>query len=61
MANEENKTPKAVPIPDPTTPLKLLNPMNMSMTPGPASVPYGVSAQEIEYSFEERRLGFVLA
>ncbi|KHN27850.1 65-kDa microtubule-associated protein 3 [Glycine soja] len=61
VANEENKTPKAVPIPDPTTPLKLLNPMNMSMTPGPASVPYGVSAQEIEYSFEERRLGFVLA
>jgi len=28
----------------------------MSMTPAPASVPYG---EETEYSFEERRLGFV--
>ena len=29
-------------------------PMNTSMTPTPASVPYG---EETEYSFEERRLG----
>ncbi|KAF7813304.1 65-kDa microtubule-associated protein 3-like [Senna tora] len=49
---EENRTPKAIP-------------MNMAMTPAPPpplSVPFGCDlvVQEIEYSFEERRAGFVL-
>ncbi|TKY45050.1 65-kDa microtubule-associated protein 3 [Spatholobus suberectus] len=62
VVDEENRTPKAMPIYVPTTPLKVSIPMNMSMTPAPSSVPYGGDlVQEIEYSFEERRLGFVLA
>lgn len=47
VIDEENRTLKAMPIP-----------MNMSKTPAPFG---GDLVQEIEYSFEERRLGFVLA
>ncbi|XP_027357305.1 65-kDa microtubule-associated protein 3 [Abrus precatorius] len=62
VVDEENRTPKEIPIPVPTTPLTVSIPMNMSMTPAPVSIPYGGDlAQEIEYSFEERRLDFVLA
>lgn len=64
MVDEENRTPeaKAMPIPTLTTPMKVSIPMNLSMTPAPASVPFGGDlVQQIEYSFEERRLGFVLA
>ncbi|XP_020222040.1 65-kDa microtubule-associated protein 3 isoform X1 [Cajanus cajan] len=58
VVDEENRTPKEMPISVPTTPLKVSIPMNMSMTPATYG---GDLAQEIEYSFEERRLGFVLA
>ncbi|KAJ7970063.1 65-kDa microtubule-associated-like protein [Quillaja saponaria] len=63
-ADEENKTPKAMPIPVPTTPSTVSVPMNMAMTPAP---PLAITCdlvqeipEEIEYSFEERRAGFVL-
>ncbi|XP_054788068.1 65-kDa microtubule-associated protein 3 isoform X2 [Prosopis cineraria] len=48
--DEENKTPKVLPIPIPTTPSSVV------------SVPFGCDLviQEIEYSFEERRAGFAL-
>ncbi|XP_061353537.1 65-kDa microtubule-associated protein 3-like isoform X1 [Gastrolobium bilobum] len=60
MVDEENRTPKTRPIPVPTTPLTVSMPMNMSMTPAPSSVPFGGDfVQDFEYSFEERRLGFV--
>ncbi|RDX98664.1 65-kDa microtubule-associated protein 3, partial [Mucuna pruriens] len=43
-----------------TTPLTVSIPMNMAMTPAPSSIPYrGGLAQEIEYSFEERRLSMI--
>ncbi|KAJ1431351.1 Microtubule associated protein [Sesbania bispinosa] len=64
VVDEENRTPKAMPIPVSTTPLTVSIPMNMnmSMTPAPSSVPFGGDmVKEIEYSFEERRLGFLLA
>ncbi|XP_019453234.1 PREDICTED: 65-kDa microtubule-associated protein 3-like isoform X1 [Lupinus angustifolius] len=59
------KTAKAVdeenPIPVATTPLTVSFPMNLTMTPAPKSVSFGGDlVQETEYSFEERRLGFVL-
>ncbi|RDX78761.1 65-kDa microtubule-associated protein 3, partial [Mucuna pruriens] len=73
VVDEENRTPKAMPIPVPATPSTVSVPMNMAMTPlpssvlkninlnsTPASVPYGGCdlVQEIEYSFEEKRLAF---
>ncbi|CAJ1952519.1 unnamed protein product [Sphenostylis stenocarpa] len=58
VVDEDNRTPKATPIPVPTSPLKVSISMNMSMTPALASVLYG---EETEYSIEERRLDFVLA
>ena len=62
MVDEENRTPKTTAIPVPTTPLTMSVPMHMAMTPAPAFVPFvGDLVQEIEYSFEERRAGFVLA
>ncbi|KAJ7975576.1 65-kDa microtubule-associated-like protein [Quillaja saponaria] len=63
VADEEN-TPKAMPIPVPTTPSTVSVPMNMAVTPAIHLIPLGSSAQKIpeetEYSFEERRAGFVL-
>ncbi|KAK7268955.1 hypothetical protein RIF29_21666 [Crotalaria pallida] len=58
VVDEENRTPKALPIPVPATPMTVSVPMNMVMTPAaPSSVPSGGGlVQEIEYSFEERRL-----
>jgi protein regulator of cytokinesis 1 len=58
VVDEENRTPKAMPIPaSTTTPRTVSIPMNMAMTPAP----FGSNqVQEIEYSFEERRFGFVL-
>ncbi|TKY51959.1 65-kDa microtubule-associated protein 3 [Spatholobus suberectus] len=64
-----------MPIPVPATPSTVSVPMNMAMTPVPSSVlknislnstpisvPYGSDlVQEIEYSFEEKRLKFMLA
>ncbi|MED6145820.1 hypothetical protein PIB30_028690 [Stylosanthes scabra] len=65
LVDEENRTPKTMPIPVPSTPSTVSVPMKMVMTPAhpPSSVvPLrgGELVQEIEYSFEERRLGFVL-
>ncbi|CAN4080810.1 unnamed protein product [Withania somnifera] len=63
---EENRTPMAVPpIPVPSTPLSVSAPMQTAVTPAHnALVPYNSKPaeeipEEIEYSFEERRLGFV--
>ncbi|KAJ4706170.1 65-kDa microtubule-associated-like protein [Melia azedarach] len=65
---DENRTPKAIPIPIPLTPSTVSVSMQTAMTsapaPAPAPVPFGTNqvekAEEIEYSFEERRAGFVL-
>ncbi|KAK7391785.1 hypothetical protein VNO78_20206 [Psophocarpus tetragonolobus] len=75
VIDEENRTPKTMPIPVPATPSTVSVPMNMAMTPlpssilkninlnsTPTSVPYGNDmVQEIEYSFEEKRLSYMLA
>ncbi|EXC20900.1 hypothetical protein L484_012976 [Morus notabilis] len=70
VIEEENNvsfTPKVMPIPVPTTPLTVSVPMQMVLTPAPPpqSIPYSSNIveeipEEIEYSFEERRAGFVL-
>lgn len=56
VVDEENRTPMTMPIPVPTTPKTVSIPMQTAVTP--AVVP--LALQEIEYSFEERRAGFVL-
>ncbi|KAK1366641.1 65-kDa microtubule-associated protein 3 [Heracleum sosnowskyi] len=63
-AEEENMTPKTIPVPfTPSTPSI---PMQTGMTPAPHPVAYIATTpikevpEEIEYSFEERRAGFVL-
>ncbi|XP_019441133.1 PREDICTED: 65-kDa microtubule-associated protein 3-like [Lupinus angustifolius] len=63
VVDEENRTPKAMPIPVPATPLTVSVPMNMVATPAaPSSVSFGGDlVQQIEYSFEERRLAYMLA
>ncbi|KAF5185808.1 65-kDa microtubule-associated-like protein [Thalictrum thalictroides] len=67
VADEENRTPKAMTIPVPSTPSTVSVPMQMAATPAPpVNVYYEASKVEetreekIEYSFEERRAGFVL-
>lgn len=67
LADEENRTPKTMPISMPATPATVSVAMQMAITPAPPPpppIPYGPSPvedpEEIEYSFEERRLGFVL-
>ena len=65
VVDEENdRTPKAMPVTAPITPSTVSAPMHMAMTPAhPPSkaMPFeGDLFQEIEYSFEERRAGFVL-
>uniref|UniRef100_A0A6M2F212 65-kDa microtubule-associated protein 3-like n=1 Tax=Populus davidiana TaxID=266767 RepID=A0A6M2F212_9ROSI len=65
IADEENRrTPKAMPIPMPMTPSTVSVPMQTAMTPAPPPVQFAVNPvetpEEIEYSFEERRAGFVL-
>ncbi|KAF6137624.1 hypothetical protein GIB67_036207 [Kingdonia uniflora] len=65
---EENWTPKTFPIPVPVTPSTISVPMQTAVTPAvpPAcALQFGASRaegtpEEIEYSFEERRAGFVL-
>ena len=52
-----------MPIPVPSTPSTISVPMLTAMTPAPppAPVPYNANpVEETEYSFEERRAGFVL-
>ncbi|KAL5081092.1 hypothetical protein RYX36_009513 [Vicia faba] len=59
VVDEESRTPKAMPIPSShSTPMTVPIPMNMAMTPPPFG---GELVPEIEYSFEEKRLGFLLA
>ncbi|XP_068654195.1 65-kDa microtubule-associated protein 3 isoform X2 [Aristolochia californica] len=65
VTDEENRTPKAHGIPPPTTPSTVSVPMQTAITPAPpASVLSGSTErknqEEREYSFEERRLGFVV-
>lgn len=66
MVEDENKTPNALAIlPVPSTPSTVSVPMQTTMTPAPPPVCFGVKvvediSEEIEYSFEERRAGFVL-
>ncbi|KAI3458258.1 hypothetical protein Pfo_014921 [Paulownia fortunei] len=76
MAEVENRTPQAMAIPVPSTPSTVSIPMQMAITPASmvtaitpapmqmAIIPVPSAAksvnEEIEYSFEERRAGFVL-
>lgn len=66
---EENCTPKVMHIPEPATPSTVSAPMHTSMTPAPLRQPdfhdgdnnsVEETDEEIEYSFEEIRAGFVL-
>ena len=68
IGDDENRTPKAMPIPIPTTPSTVSAPMLMAITPlTPATLGvYKVEriveqVQQIEYSFEEVRAGFFLS
>ncbi|CAO2828941.1 unnamed protein product [Amaranthus hypochondriacus] len=65
VADEENHTPNVMSSHPPTTPMTISAPMQTSMTPAPMKPLYSEhsvddKAEEIEYSFEERRAGFVL-
>lgn len=54
---DENKTPKTMPIPLPSTPPTVSNVMQTAMTP---FTPGGVRvSEEVDYSYEERRAGFL--
>ncbi|KAL5992461.1 hypothetical protein ACLOJK_013380 [Asimina triloba] len=63
-ADEENRTPKTMPIMTPSTPSTISVPMQTSHTPGPVSVLFGTAAEEeseeMEYSFELKRAGFIV-
>ncbi|KAL9225584.1 hypothetical protein vseg_001489 [Gypsophila vaccaria] len=63
--DEENRTPNVKSISMPMTPMTVSAPMQTSMTPAPPSLycgsPVEERTEEIEYSFEERRAGFVPA
>lgn len=65
VRDEENRTPKSMRIPVPTTPSTVSLPMQTSTTPAFDSVLFGSAGtkeveEENEYSFEERRAGFVV-
>ncbi|XP_073304779.1 65-kDa microtubule-associated protein 3-like isoform X3 [Primulina huaijiensis] len=55
--HEDNRTPQTMPIPVPFTPSTVSIPMQTGLTPALKDKYIG---EEIEYSFEERRAGFVL-
>ncbi|XP_008800929.2 65-kDa microtubule-associated protein 3 isoform X2 [Phoenix dactylifera] len=62
---EENRTPKIMPISTPKTPGTVPASMQMATTPAPTSIVYEAAVakaplEEIEYSFEERRLASYL-
>ncbi|KAG1368087.1 65-kDa microtubule-associated protein 3 [Cocos nucifera] len=63
---EENRTPKIMPISTPKTPATVPASMQMATTPAPTSCLVYEAAvtkaplEEMEYSFEERRLAFYL-
>lgn len=56
-AFDENETPKKMPIPIPKTPSTVSVAMQMAMTPATPCIRRG---DLVEYSFEEKRAGFVL-
>ncbi|CAK9318343.1 unnamed protein product [Citrullus colocynthis] len=66
ISEEDIKTPKKMPIPVPSTPSTASVPMQTAMTPAlpqPVDLTAHISediSEVIEYSFEERRAGFVL-
>ncbi|XP_073130952.1 65-kDa microtubule-associated protein 3-like isoform X2 [Henckelia pumila] len=53
----EIRTPQTMPVPVPSTPSTVSIPMQTGLTPAPTDKSI---EEEIEYSFEERRAGFVL-
>lgn len=57
-AFDGNETPKTMPIPMPVTPPTVSTTMQMATTPATPYVPPGNG--DVEYSFEERRAGFIL-
>ncbi|XP_039142311.1 65-kDa microtubule-associated protein 3-like [Dioscorea cayenensis subsp. rotundata] len=62
---EEKRTPKGImPIQTPTTPMTVSVPMHVANTPAPLCFVYEAATEEraldIEYSFEERRMAFLL-
>ncbi|XWS37719.1 hypothetical protein CRYUN_Cryun19dG0069100 [Craigia yunnanensis] len=66
LVDEENRTPKAMPIPVPSTPSTVSVSMQTTMTPAPpipftTNKPVEEIPEEIEQSFEERRLAFLLS
>ncbi|XVF12377.1 hypothetical protein REPUB_Repub08aG0112200 [Reevesia pubescens] len=67
LVDEENRTPKAMPIPVPSTPSTVSVPMQTAMTPVAPTIPFTITKpvedipEEIEQSFEERRLAFLLS
>ena len=65
LVDGENRTPKAMPIPVPSTPSTVSVPMLTAMTPAPAihfnTKPTEEIPEEIEQSYEERRLAFMLS
>ncbi|KAJ8506185.1 hypothetical protein OPV22_007071 [Ensete ventricosum] len=65
-APEENKTSTAIPAPTPKTPAAAPMPMQVATTPAPTclfkeTAPRVAPVEELEYSFEERRLAFYLS
>ncbi|XP_038685225.1 65-kDa microtubule-associated protein 3-like isoform X1 [Tripterygium wilfordii] len=65
VTDEDSRTPRAAPIPVPSTPATVSIPMQTATTPAPPPIAFGVNPvddvpEEIEYSFEERRAGFVV-
>ena len=65
VGDEENRTPKTMSIPMPTTPSTVSAPMTTVMTPSSPCISVGKHSfqnndQPIEYSFEEVRAGFIL-
>lgn len=64
LVDEENRTPKAMCIAAMTPASTVSVPMQTAMTPAPLIIPFGKPVQEIseeiEQSFEEKRLAFVL-
>ncbi|XP_057805601.1 65-kDa microtubule-associated protein 3 isoform X2 [Salvia miltiorrhiza] len=57
-ANDENRTPKTMPVPVPATPPTASSAMLTAKTPFTPGVR---AAEQVEYSYEERRAGFAVA
>lgn len=63
VGNDENITPKTMPIPIPSTPSTLSVPMMTALTPATPHTCGGIkqfqNQEDVEYSFEEVRAGFI--